>query len=136
MSRQLLRDCYNAKNPRRRKKASSSLRKLRTIAGRVVRELERRRKRHPFQRRAAIEPLIGHLKHDHRMKDNYLCGSSLPMVNAMLAAAAWNLKKLMRELADKHRRALLCLLGLRFMWRTDQYQMLLVVEKIHFVRSD
>ena len=70
MSRQLLRDCYNAKNPRRRKKASSSLRKLRTIAGRVVRELERRRKRHPFQRRAAIEPLIGHLKHDHRMKDN------------------------------------------------------------------
>ena len=41
VSRQLLRDCYNAKNPRRRKKASSSLRKLRTIAGRVVRELER-----------------------------------------------------------------------------------------------
>lgn len=90
---------------------------------------ERRRKRHPFRRRAAIEPLIGHLKHDHRMKENYLCGSSSPTVNAMLAAAAWNLKKLMRELVDRHRRALLCLLGLCLRWRADQYRMLFVVEK-------
>lgn len=230
MSRQLLRDCYNARNPRRRKKASSSLRKLRTIAGRVVRELERNGERlelyrrvpaqrcsdkdkvhslhKPYtsciakgkaavpyefgnkvgivstakeqiivavkafrgnpndgstiepllelmksygiklperlaydrgcrgkrtikgvriltqgsprkgdtvsERRAAIEPLIGHLRHDHRMKENYLCGSSSPTVNAMLAAAAWNLKKLMRELVDRHRRALLCLWRLVF----------------------
>ena len=226
MSRQLLRDCYNARNPRRRKKASSSLRKLRTIAGRVVRELERNGERlelyrrvpaqrcsdkdkvhslhKPYtsciakgkaavpyefgnkvgivstakeqiivavkafrgnpndgntiepllelmesygiklperlaydrgcrgkrtikevriltpgsqrkgdtvsERRAAIEPLIGHL----RQKENYLCGSSSPTVNAMLAAAAWNLKKLMRELVDRHRRALLCLWRLVF----------------------
>lgn len=62
------------------------------------------------------------------MKDNYLCGSSSPTVNVMLAAAAWNLKKLLRELADKHCWALLYLLGLCFRWRTDQYRMLLVVE--------
>lgn len=226
MSRQLLRDGYNARNPRRRKKASSSLRKLRTIAGRVVRELERNGERlelyrrvpaqrcsdkdkvhslhKPYtsciakgkaavpyefgnkvgivstakeqiivavkafrgnpndgntiepllelmesygiklperlaydrgcrgkrtikgvriltpgsqrkgdtvsERRAAIEPLIGLL----RQKENYLCGSSSPTVNAMLAAAAWNLKKLMRELVDRHRRALLCLWRLVF----------------------
>ena len=29
-------------------------------------------------------------------------------VNAMLAAAAWNLKRLMRELADKRKRPVKC----------------------------
>jgi len=56
------------------------------------------KKRKPFRRRAAIEPLIGHLKTDHRMQDNFLWGSVSSTVNAMLAATAWNLKKLMREL--------------------------------------
>ncbi len=235
VSCQLLRDCYNSKNPRRRKKALASRRKLRTIAGRLVRELERklepealehykdklslynkilkqsrtdkdkvyslhkpytaciakgkasaayefgnkvglistagsqiivaamafsgnphdsrtiepllrqmkangiklpqtlaydrggrgrkmiegveiltpskpksgdtesvrRKKRHAFRRRAAIEPLIGHLKHDCRMKQNYLWGASSATINVMLAGAAWNFKKLARELAKK-----------------------------------
>jgi len=42
--------------------------------------------------------LIGHLKTDHRMQDNFLWGSVSSTVNAMLAATAWNLKKLMKEL--------------------------------------
>jgi len=42
--------------------------------------------------------LIGHLKTDHRMQDNFLWGSASSTVNAMLAATAWNLKKLMKEL--------------------------------------
>ena len=37
---------------------------------------DRRKKRHPFRRRAGIEPLIGHLKYDHRMLENYLWGRS------------------------------------------------------------
>lgn len=45
------------------------------------------------------------------------------------AAAAWNLKKLMRELTDKHRKALLFLPELRFRWSTDRYRMIPVVEK-------
>ena len=59
---------------------------------------DRRKKRHPFRRRAGIEPLIGHLKYDHRMLENYLWGRESGTVNAMLAATAWNLKKLMKAL--------------------------------------
>ena len=64
-------------------------------------ESVRRKKRHAFRRRAAIEPLIGHLKHDYRMKQNYLWGTSSATINVMLAGAAWNFKKLARELAKK-----------------------------------
>ena len=41
-SKQLLRDTYNGTHPKRRKKANAAKRKLRTIAGRLVRELERK----------------------------------------------------------------------------------------------
>ena len=41
-SKQLLRDTYNATHPKRRKKAVAARRKLKTIAGRLVRELERK----------------------------------------------------------------------------------------------
>ncbi|MCP4120319.1 MAG: IS5/IS1182 family transposase, partial [Bacteroidetes bacterium] len=40
-AKQLVRDTYNGIHPKRRKKAHSARRKLRTIAGRLVRELER-----------------------------------------------------------------------------------------------
>ena len=55
------------------------------------------RMRKLFRRRAAIEPVIGHLKHDFRMMRNRLKGSVGDSVNLMLAAAAWNLRKWMRE---------------------------------------
>ena len=41
-SKQLLRDTYNGTHPKRRKKANAAKRKLKTIAGRLVRELERK----------------------------------------------------------------------------------------------
>lgn len=41
-SKQLLRDAYNGTHPKRRKKADAARRKLKTIAGRLVRELERK----------------------------------------------------------------------------------------------
>lgn len=41
-SKQLLRDTYNGTHPKRRKKANAARRKLKTIAGRLVRELERK----------------------------------------------------------------------------------------------
>ena len=40
-AKQLVRDTYNGNHPKRKKKANSAKRKLRTIAGRLVRELER-----------------------------------------------------------------------------------------------
>lgn len=50
-------------------------------------------KRTKFKRRAAIEPIIGHLKSDHRMARNYLKGFSGDEINLLLAATAFNLKK-------------------------------------------
>jgi IS5 family transposase len=59
---------------------------------------QKRTKRNKFRRRAAIEPVIGHLKTDFRMGQNYLHGSDSPQINAFLAAMGWNLKKMMVKL--------------------------------------
>ena len=44
--------------------------------------------------RAAIEPVIGHLKDDHRMGRNYLAHSSGDAINAILAAVGYNFRRL------------------------------------------
>ena len=46
--------------------------------------------------RAGIEGLISHLKHDHRMIRNCLKGTAGDQINALLAAAAYNMRKWMR----------------------------------------
>lgn len=55
-------------------------------------------KRKGFRNRAAIEPIIGHLKKDHRVAINYLKGQMGDNINFMLAASAFNFKKLMNKL--------------------------------------
>jgi IS5 family transposase len=62
---------------------------------------QRKKKRQKFRRRAAIEPVIGHLKTDFRMAQNYLHGSQSPQTNAFLAATGWNLKKMMNKLKQQ-----------------------------------
>ncbi len=71
---------------------------------------QRRKARKRFHRRAAIEPVIGHLKHDHRMARNYLKGALGDAINLFMAAAAFNLKKWMRKLIQffAHLTFLLC----------------------------
>lgn len=49
-----------------------------------------------MRRRAAIEPIIGHIKSDHRMERNRLKGVLGDQINAILSGAAFNLKKLLR----------------------------------------
>jgi len=71
---------------------------------------DRKKKRHPFRRRAGIEPVFGHLKADHRMQDNFLSGRESASINAMLAATSWNLKKMMKDLAKKSAKTLFILL--------------------------
>jgi len=66
-----------------------------TVLKRDTRE-EKEIKREKFRRRAAIEPVIGHLKSDHRMARNYLKGFKGDEINLLLAATAFNLKKWMR----------------------------------------
>jgi IS5 family transposase len=64
-------------------------------------QYQRMKKRKKFRRRAAIEPVIGHLKKEFRMEQNYLHTESSPKINALLAAAGWNLKKLAGKLKEK-----------------------------------
>ena len=54
-----------------------------------------RSKRRKHSRRAAIEPVIGHLKTDYRLGRNYLKGILGDQINVILAAAAMNFKRVM-----------------------------------------
>lgn len=51
-----------------------------------------------FRRRAGIEPVIGHLKSDHRLKRNFLKGFDGDQINLIMAAAAFNFRKWMRAI--------------------------------------
>ena len=51
-----------------------------------------------LKRRPAVEPVIGHLKEDHRMGRNHLAHSSGDAINAVLAAAGYNFRLLLRWL--------------------------------------
>lgn len=59
----------------------------------------KRRKAH--KRRAAIEPVIGHLKADHRLSRNFYKGDFGDAINVMLAAAAFNFKRMMNIYKNK-----------------------------------
>jgi transposase, IS5 family len=52
-----------------------------------------------MKRRAAVEPVIGHVKAEHRMERNYLKGREGDRINAVLAAAGYNFSLLLRWLA-------------------------------------
>jgi len=49
------------------------------------------------RKRAAIEPVIGHLKTDHRLGRNFYKGIVGDNINIMLAAAAFNFKRMMNK---------------------------------------
>jgi IS5 family transposase len=61
--------------------------------GKKASSYQRSLARKRFRARAGIEPIIGHIKHDHGMLRNYLKGAAGDKVNALLAAAAFNFKK-------------------------------------------
>ena len=48
-----------------------------------------------MRRRAAVEPVIGHIRNEHRMERNYLAGTQGDAINAILAAAGYNFRLLL-----------------------------------------
>ena len=68
--------------------------------------------RRALKRRNAIEPIIGHAKHDGLMGRNYLLGAAGDAMNAILAAAGHNLRIILRKL--------------RFYWLRFMYDLLIV----------
>lgn len=67
------------------------------VSGSSSRHLSRTMKKRR-QRRSAIEPKIGHLKQDHRLGRCFLRGLQGDAINAVLAAAGSNLRKLLGRL--------------------------------------
>lgn len=48
-----------------------------------------------LRRRSAVEPVIGHLKSDHRMGRNFLIGKEGDAANAVLAAVGYNFARML-----------------------------------------
>jgi transposase, IS5 family len=67
--------------------------------GKAKRISEQDRKQ--LRRRQAIEPIIGHLKSDHRMDRCHLKGKQGDRLHAVLCAAGYNIRWLLRMIAKK-----------------------------------
>ena len=68
-----------------------------------------------LKRRQAVEPTIGHLKADHRMDRCWLKGSEGDALHAVLCAAGFNIRWLMRAIAAQAAKAAQALLFV-FFW--------------------
>jgi transposase, IS5 family len=79
---------HNAPPPHRFKVYVSG--QKRRVTEKIKREL---------RRRAAIEPVIGHLKAEHRMGRNHLAHATGDAGNAILAAVGYNFRRLLAWLA-------------------------------------
>lgn len=64
-----------------------------------------------MKRPAAVEPVIGHIKNEHRMSRNYLAGTDGDAINAILAAAGYNFSLLLNWLRRSVRLIGILLLG-------------------------
>jgi transposase, IS5 family len=71
--------------------------KFKVYTSRQKRRLSPQIKRE-MRRRSAIEPVIGHLKEEHRMDRNYLAHRHGDANNALLAATGYNFRRILRWL--------------------------------------
>lgn len=53
-----------------------------------------------LKRRSVIEPIIGHVKHEHRLNRNYLRGVLGDKLNPLFAAAGYNFRLILKWLRD------------------------------------
>ncbi len=52
-----------------------------------------------LRRRSAVEPVIGHMKEDHRLGRNHLAGRQGDAVNAIMAAVGYNFRRILAWIA-------------------------------------
>ncbi|MEI2758694.1 MAG: transposase [Bacteroidia bacterium] len=62
---------------------------------------QKQKMRNRFRRRASIEPIISHMKHQYRMLKNYFKGIAGDAINLMMSAAAFNFKSWMNKIKPK-----------------------------------
>lgn len=79
---------------------------------------QRYKKHKLFCKRAGIEPTIGHLKSDYRLRRNFYKGVMGDAVNVLLAAAAYNFKRAMKALLylRKEINEMLCFYNISLKW--------------------
>ena len=82
-----------------------------------IRTLDKTQRRW-LKRRQAIEPIIGHTKHDHRMDRCWLKGTEGDALHAVLCAAGFNIRWLLRALARLGLAAILLTLTALAAWLT------------------
>lgn len=72
-----------------------------SVPKRETTQYEKQKARKRFRSRAGIEPVIGHIKHDHRMLRNYLKGTIGDQLNTILAGTGFNLKKMLNRIKEQ-----------------------------------
>jgi IS5 family transposase len=72
-----------------------------SLSKKIDTNYQKRKKRQQFHSRAAIEPIISHLKYDYRLLEYYFWGKVGVQINALMAGTAWNLRKYMEKLKEK-----------------------------------
>ena len=72
-----------------------------SVPKRETTQYEKQKARKRFRARAGIEPVIGHIKHDHRMLRNYLKGVIGDQMNTILAGTGFNLKKMLNRIKEQ-----------------------------------
>jgi len=93
----------------------------------VIGKTSANKKRHrKLKRRSSIESVFSHTKLDHRMGRNFLKGEHGNLVNTILSACGYNLKKIY----NKFRKAFLKLLSvLFFVLFGEQYRVQLALSR-------
>lgn len=69
-------------------------------------DYEKRKTRERFRRRAAIEPVIGHLKEDFGLKKCFLKGEMGNKINILMACAVYNIKKYLNNARSRVKKML------------------------------
>jgi IS5 family transposase len=67
------------------------------FSDKLLSKYKQQKLRKQFKRRAGIEPVIGHIKTDHRVARNFYKGIKGDENNILLAAAAFNFKRMMNK---------------------------------------
>lgn len=72
-----------------------------SVPNKKTTQYQKQKARKRFRSRAGIEPVISHIKHDHRMLRNYLKGAIGDQLNTILAGTGYNLKKLLNRIKEQ-----------------------------------
>ena len=73
----------------------------------VLIEISKNKKKHPqLKRRSSIETVFSHTKQDHRMRRNFLKGLHGNLINTILSACGYNLKKIYNTFKKAYKKIL------------------------------